>query len=68
MPKMTGWKTWGAGIGQMLGGISLMIAGIVAEIIDVTKIAAGWAMVMLGLGTLGIGHKVEKAGILDAPK
>lgn len=58
---MGGWKTWAAGIGQILGGASLMLAGITSDPVSVDKIAAGWAMCMLGLGTIGIGHKVEKA-------
>jgi hypothetical protein len=59
---MTGWKSKASGIGQVLGGISLALIGFGEEVISFEKIAAGWAMIMLGLGTLGIAHKVEKAG------
>jgi sulfite exporter TauE/SafE len=58
---MTGWKTKAAAAGLILSGLGMIIAGIVAEVTDVTKILEGWTLIMAGLAALGIGHKIEKA-------
>ena len=42
--SMSGWKSKVSGVGQMLGGVSLAISGLVSEPMDFTQVAAGWAM------------------------
>lgn len=56
---MRGWKTWASGIGSILGGAAIIINGVANGTYD--NMAEGWGMIVLGLGVLGIGHKIEKA-------
>lgn len=58
---MSGWKTWAGGIALILSGAALGIVGVTQDF-DMTKMAAGVAMIGKGLADIGIGHKIEKAG------
>lgn len=60
--EMTGWKTWTAAIGSIASGIGLIIAGLISDPIDGTKIGEGWTLILAGLALVGIGHKIEKSG------
>lgn len=50
---MKGWKTWAGSIGTILVGIYEISEG---------HVESGVAKIALGLGMIGIGHKVEKNG------
>jgi hypothetical protein len=55
---MTRGKTWFAGVGQMLTG-----AGIIAGALYAGRwhdMLGGWLLLLSGLTTLGVGHKIEK--------
>lgn len=58
---MTGWKTKFGGAGMILAGLGMVIAGLVADPMDGTKITEGIALIGAGLGAIGIGHKIEKS-------
>ena len=63
---MSGWKTKTAATGMILMGLGTMIAGVM-EFLDgvptgAEKVQVGFFMVTGGLATMGIGHKIEKAG------
>ena len=63
---MKGWKTKLAGAGPIFLGLSLMITGAL-EFFDgnpegFEKVEKGITSFGLGLGIIGIGHKVEKSG------
>ena len=57
---MSGWKTWAAGIGMILGGAALIVKQIADGTFSFASMGEGFTMIMGGLGLLGIGHKVEK--------
>lgn len=63
---MSGWKTKAGATGMILMGLGTMIAGIMEFVEGVPtgaeKVQTGFFMVTGGLATLGIGHKIEKAG------
>ena len=50
---MQGWKTWLSGIGAIVYGVILIIGGHAEQ---------GVTLILSGLGIIGIGHKIEKAG------
>jgi len=56
--NMKGWKTLAGGIGLILSGLGLVVQGITAG--DLTKVQEGIVLISLGLGGIGIGHKIEK--------
>jgi ABC-type uncharacterized transport system permease subunit len=58
--EMNGWKTKIAGIGGILGGLAVAIGGIVGDKFNFDAIQQGIGAVLLGLGALGIGHKIDK--------
>lgn len=60
---MSGWKTWAAGLGAVLGGAALVLKGVAGDSFDFESIKQGVAAIIAGLGIIGIGHKVEKAGL-----
>lgn len=51
---MKGWKTWVA------GGLSI-VYGVIGFIVELHGMEAMISFVSIGLGMLGIGHKIEKA-------
>lgn len=57
---MSGWKTWAAGIGAILGGAALVLKGIAGDSLDFESIKQGVAAIIAGLGVLGVGHKVDR--------
>ena len=57
---MGGWKTWASAIGLILAGLGMIAAGLGSEPMNIELLVAGWASLMLGLGEIGIGHKIEK--------
>lgn len=64
---MSGWKTKVAATGSILMGLGTMISGVV-DFFDgvptaVEKVQSGFFMVTGGLALIGIGHKIEKAGM-----
>ena len=61
---MTGWKTWAAGLASILGGVAAILTVISSGDFNFEAIQGGIAMIALGLGMIGIGHKVEKASSL----
>jgi len=52
---MSGWKTWMAAIGSVLWGVGGFLAG-------QHDADALMQFVVAGLGLVGIGHKIERAG------
>lgn len=58
---MSGWKSWAAGIGAMLGGAALVLKGVAGDSFDFDSIKQGVAAIIAGLGLLGVAHKIEKA-------
>lgn len=50
---MKGWKTWVGAIGMAIVGIYEISEG---------QVESGVGKIALGLGLIGVGHKVEKAG------
>jgi len=56
---MTGWKTWAAGIGSILGGLAIIVNGVANGTYN--NMMEGYGMIIGGLAVLGIGHKIEKA-------
>ena len=61
--RMQGWKTWAGGAGMILAGLGQCIMAIEWDSfnVDAEKFNAGVALIGLGLGAFGIGHKIEKA-------
>lgn len=59
---MGGWKTWVAAIGLMLTGLGMIAAGVAADPLNPDQIWEGILLILAGLGMIGIGHKIEKAG------
>lgn len=60
---MGGWKTWAAGIGMILTGAGLALKAVTApEDAEPGQLMDGIQLALAGLATIGIGHKVEKAG------
>lgn len=57
---MSGWKTWAAGIGTILLGLSQVAMALGAPEAG-TTINGGVQTVLAGLAVIGIGHKLEKA-------
>lgn len=57
---MEGWKTKLGGVGAVLTGIGLIIAGVLADPMDGTKIIEGIAAISAGFVALGLGHKADK--------
>lgn len=55
---MTGWKTWAAGIGSILGGAAMIANSFATG--DYSHMAEGWGLVVGGLAIIGIGHKVDR--------
>jgi hypothetical protein len=53
-------KTMVGGIGVILSGVSMIIAGFTSEPIDGTQIGEGVVIMSAGLGLIGVGHKIEK--------
>ena len=53
---MKGWKTWLAAAGLCGLGVFLLLKG---------KEELGMVCIFNGLGLVGIGHKVEKAGVVQ---
>ena len=60
--EMTGWKSKVSGIGAILSGSALIIAGVAGEKFDFETIKQGVAAIVAGFGILGIAHKIEKSG------
>jgi hypothetical protein len=58
---MTGWKTWAAGIGSIVSGVGMIIVAVSSDPINGELITSGIALIIAGLGLLGIGHKIEKS-------
>ena len=58
--EMNGWKTKTAGIGGILAGAGLVIAGLVGERFDFETIKQGVGAIIAGLGALGLGHKLDR--------
>lgn len=56
---MTGWKTWAGGAGMILSGLAMVATAVSQGTLD--GIQEGVALIGAGLGTIGIGHKIEKA-------
>ena len=57
---MSGYKTWIAGIGTILLGVSQVAMALGAPAAG-TSINGGVQTVLAGLAILGLGHKIEKA-------
>ena len=57
---MRGWKTWAAGIGTILLGLSQVALALGSPEAG-TTINGGVQTVLAGLAVIGIGHKLEKA-------
>ena len=57
---MSGYKTWIAGIGTILLGVSQVAMALGAPEAG-TSINGGVQTVLAGLAILGLGHKIEKA-------
>lgn len=57
---MTGWKTKVAGVGAILTGLGLALAGLAADPVNSTQAIQGVLVVLGGLTALGLGHKVDK--------
>ena len=57
---MKGWKTKAGAIGMILAGVSKIMDAIAGGTLE--GIEEAIILVSMGLGTLGIGHKIEKAG------
>lgn len=68
MPKMTGWKTKFAGLGMIFTGAGTVLTAILPVFagdlsgVNWDTVQGGIAMIGMGLGIIGIGHKIEKAG------
>lgn len=63
MNRMTGWKTWAAGIGTIIAGVGQCLTSINWENFSIGEgFNQGVVTIGIGLGMIGIGHKVEKAG------
>ena len=60
--KMTGWKTWVAGIGSMVAGVGTIISALGSDMPAGDGISSGIGMIVAGLAVIGIGHKIEKGG------
>ena len=58
--EMNGWKTKTAGVGGILAGAGLVIAGLVGEKFDFELVKQGVGAIVAGLGALGLGHKLDK--------
>ena len=58
---MSGWKTWAAGIGTILLGVSQIVLALTKPEAG-TSMEAGLQTVLAGLAIIGIGAKIEKAG------
>lgn len=58
--EMNGWKTKTAGVGAVLAGAGLVIAGLVGEQFNFDLIKQGVGSIIGGLGALGLGHKLDK--------
>ncbi len=57
---MSGWKTWAAGLSGILSGAAMIVMALTGE--GGGSVSEGIALIVAGLGILGIGHKIEKAG------
>lgn len=57
---MSGWKTWTAAIGAILGGLALVAKGVSGDGFDFESIKQGVAAVIAGLALIGIGSKLSK--------
>lgn len=63
---LTGWKTLAAGLSSIATGLGLLINGAMgcfdpAVGCNGENLTEGITLISLGLGMIGIGHKVEKA-------
>lgn len=58
---MTGWKTWAGGIAGILTGLAIVISALSSG--DYSHISEGVLAISGGLAVIGIGHKIEKAGL-----
>ena len=63
---MTGWKTWLSGLGLIATGLFAAIQAIVDLLGGGTGTGLQEAILTIasGLAVLGIGHKLEKAGLV----
>lgn len=65
---MRGYKTWTAGAALMLPGLAQIGLALLAAKdgsgLDINAMQSGITMFGAGLGVVGIGHKIEKAGDL----
>jgi len=57
---MKGWKTKAGAVGVMLGGLSVILGALTADPMNLEALMGGVTTVGIGLGMLGIGHKIEK--------
>ena len=60
---MTGWKTWAAGIGSIASGVAMILNAVAQDGFSFDALKEGIGLITFGLGLIGIGHKVEKAGV-----
>lgn len=58
---MTGWKSKLGGIGGILTGAAMIVAGVLDNL-NIDTIIKGVLTVSGGFSVLGIAHKIEKAG------
>lgn len=56
---MKGWKTWAAGIGTILLGISQGALSLAGQ--GYGDLQTAIQTIMAGLAIIGIGHKIEKS-------
>jgi len=64
---ISGWKTLSAGATLILTGLVEIISGLsgLPETIDWEAIKEGATLFGSGLAAIGIGHKVDKSGIVN---
>lgn len=63
---LVGWKTKLGGVGVMLTGLGVMIAGVVSDPVSVEMILTGLGTLSAGMVAVGLGDKVAKVATVIA--
>lgn len=58
---MKGWKTWTGGGAMVLTGVAMLLTMLSSG--DFSDLTAALTTIAGGISVIGIGHKIEKAGL-----
>ena len=59
---MSGWKTWTAGLASIASGVAMILTSVASDGFSFDALKEGIGLIVAGLGIIGVGHKIEKAG------